>query len=332
MEKEIFNQILNAGRIVITAHKSADGDSVGSSTALYHICQQLNKEVHICFPDRIPSFLNWVKGTDEIVYFDEEREKVIQLMTTCDLLFALDYNESSRIGNEMGNVFIESKAYKIMIDHHTFPGDFVDIKYSFPKVCSTCQLIYEVLDQSQQNQLLNIDVATSIYLGIMTDTGSFRFPSVTERTHEIAAHLLKAGIQHYRIHEQVYDANTLDRIQLQGYTFSNKLNILNQEIAILSLTQEELQRYHYKKGDTEGFVNIALSIQGIKIAAFFHESDGIIKISFRSKGTNNQVNLLSKAYFNGGGHVNAAGGRFNGNIENAIALFKEKVYEFLDQE
>lgn len=332
MEKQILEKIQQANKIIITAHKSADGDSVGSSTAMYHLCKALNKNAVICLPDEIPGNLKWVQSTDEIIYFENHPDLVKEHLLNCDLLFALDYNDSSRISVEMGQIFNESSAYKIMIDHHTYPADFVDLKYSFPEVSSTCELVYEVIDKAGFSSILNQNIATSIYLGMMTDTGSFRFPATTSRTHQIAAALLDTGIKHYEIHEKVFDVNSLDRIRMKSYTFGNKLEILGNEIAIISLTEEELNRFNYQKGDTEGFVNEVLSIDGIKIAAFFSEKDSIIKISFRSKGTNNQVNLLSKEYFHGGGHINAAGGRFNGQLEDAISLFKEKVYEYLDKE
>lgn len=332
MEKTIISKIIDANKIVITAHKSPDGDSVGSSLALYHVCKQLDKEVVVCFPDEVPHFLQWVDGANQIEVFEQSPEKVRELMLSADVLFALDYNGSSRVGVEMGAVFEESAAYKIMIDHHTYPDDFVDLSYSYPTTCSTCQLIYEVLEKGERLDLLTKEVATAIYLGIMTDTGSFRFPSLTEKTHEILAHLLKVGVKHYEVHENVFDTNTVTKIKLRGYILSECMELVSDNVVLIYMTKEVATRFKYQKGDTEGLVNEALSIQGMKIAAFFNEEEGFVKISFRSKGVNNKVNLLSAAYFNGGGHINAAGGRYNGKLEDAIVLFKEKVNEFLDKE
>ncbi len=332
MEVTIINKIIEAKKITITAHRSPDGDSVGCSVALYNICKNLGKEAVICFPDEVPLYLRWVKSSEDIIVFEKEPEKVEELLLSADLLFALDYNGSSRMGGEMGALFDASKAYKIMVDHHTNPDDFVDLSYSFPKTCSTCQLIYEILEKSNHLDLLTLEVGTPIYLGIMTDTGSFRFPSLTAKTHDILAKLLELGVKHYEIHENVSDTNTIERLKMRGFVLSEKLEVINDEVAIVSLSKEEASNYNCQKGDTEGLVNEALSIQGMKIAAFFNEVDEYIKISFRSKGTNNKVNLLSQKYFNGGGHINAAGGRFDGNILDAIALFKEKVYEFLDKD
>lgn len=329
MEKQIIDKIVQSSKIVITAHRSPDGDSVGSSLALYQICKQLGKDVVVCFPDEVPAFLTWLDGAKEIIVFDNEPEKVVAQLQKCDLLFALDYNGSKRLGAEMGDAFNASTAFKIMVDHHTFPDDFVDLAYSFPAVCSTSQLIFEIIENANRLDLLTIDAAKAIYLGIMTDTGSFRFPSVTAKTHLVAAKLLEVGVKHYEIHERVFDVNTQDRIKLRGYILSECLEIVSNEVAYIFMTKEVAEKFHHQRGDTEGLVNEALSIQGMKIAAFFNEADEYIKISFRSKGTDNQVNLLSQTYFNGGGHVNAAGGRFDGDMKDAITLFKEKVHEFL---
>ncbi len=332
MEVTIINKIIEAKKITITAHRSPDGDSVGCSIALYNICKNLGKEAVICFPDEVPLYLRWVKGSEDIIVYEKDPEKVEELLHSADLLFALDYNGSSRMGGDMGALFDAAKAYKIMVDHHTNPDDFVDLSYSFPKTCSTCQLIYEILEKSNRLDLLTLEVGNPIYLGIMTDTGSFRFPSLTAKTHVILAKLLELGVKHYEIHENVSDTNTIERLKMRGFALSEKLEVINDEVAIVSLSKEEASNYNCQKGDTEGLVNEALSIQGMKIAAFFNEGDEYIKISFRSKGTNNKVNLLSQKYFNGGGHINAAGGRFDGNILDAIALFKEKVNEFLDKD
>lgn len=331
MEQQIFDQINLANSIVITAHKSPDGDSVGSSLALYHICKDLGKNVLVCFPDEVPSFLTWVDGAKDILVFERQQELVTECMLNTDLLFALDYNGSGRLGNEMGQVFEDSKAFKIMIDHHTNPSDFVNISYSFPTICSTCELIYQVAENANRLDVITPTVGKAIYLGIMTDTGSFRFPSLTAKTHRILANLLEIGVKHYEVHESVYDTNTTDRLKLRGYALSEKLEVINNEVAIISLTNQEMERYNHQKGDTEGLVNMALSVEGMKIAAFFNEGDEYVKISFRSKGTNNKVNEMSQAYFNGGGHINAAGGRFDGTLADAISKFKSVVYEFLDK-
>lgn len=326
----IVDQIQQAQHIVITAHKSPDGDSIGSSIALSQFCKTLGKENIICHPDPAPQFLHWLPGAKSILNVEENPEEVKQHLNQADLIFCLDYNAPNRVGPTMQPLLESAKGTKIMIDHHLHPADFCQWSVSEPTIGSTCELIYELIDQSGNIDKLNVAIGEAIYLGIMTDSGSFRFPAVTKRTHEILGNLIEIGVKHNEIHENTFDTNTVDRLRLRGFATSEKLEILPQApVAIISLTQEELNRFHYEKGDTEGLVNVALSIQGMKAAAMFVEGDEYIKISFRSKGENNPVNELSGRYFQGGGHRNAAGGRFDGNLSDAIALFKQVVHEYI---
>lgn len=329
---EIVDQIQKANHIVITAHKSPDGDSIGSSVALKYFCQTLGKEAVICHPDPAPEFLRWLPGTDSVWNVEEHPAEVASYLTNADLIFCLDYNAPNRVGPDMHQLMVQATAPRIMIDHHLHPSDFCQWQVSEPQIGSTCELIYELIDQSGHRDKLTVSIGTAIYLGIMTDSGSFRFPAVNKRTHEILGNLLDVGVKHYEVHENTFDTNTVDRLRLRGYATSEKLEILSDvPVALISLTREELQRFHYVKGDTEGLVNVALSIEGMKAAAFFTEGDEYIKISFRSKGETNPVNELSAKYFQGGGHRNAAGGRFDGNLSDAIALFKQVVHEFISK-
>jgi phosphoesterase RecJ-like protein len=307
--KEIENEILNASHILITAHKSPDGDSVGSSLGLLHFIESLGKKAVIGHPDPAPEFLQWLEGADSILYMERDEEVLKNHFQKADLIFCLDYNGSDRVGLEMQQLIKATSAKKIMIDHHLNPEDFVDIMVSDPEVCSTSQLIYELIEQSGHADLLNEKIGTPLYLGILTDTGSFRFPSVQPRTHEILGKLLGAGVQHHLVHEQLNDNNTVARIQLQGYAMSEKLEILDScQAAIVSLTEAELTRFSSQKGDTDGLANLALSIKGIRIAVCLYEKEGKIKMSFRSKGQENPVNILAEEHFDGGGHANASGG------------------------
>jgi phosphoesterase RecJ-like protein len=219
-------------------------------------------------------------------------------------------------------------AKKILIDHHLHPADFCAITVSETSVCSTSQLIYELIDQSGNHDLLDDMIGTPIYLGIMTDTGSFRFPSVQARTHEILAGLIHAGVKHWEIHEKVLDTNTMDRLQLRGYVIAERMELVKDfPIAIMSITEEELNRFHYQKGDTDGLVNVALSIDGIMVAAFFAEKDGQIKISLRAKGEY-QVNVLAMENFAGGGHKYASGGVSFDSLDSTIAKFKSLIPQY----
>lgn len=321
----IVTAIKEAKNIVITSHKSPDGDSIGSSLALYHFIQSLGKSSVVCHPDKAPNFLLWVEGALDIVSNEEQQDEVIQKMRDADLIFCLDYNSADRVGKDMQTLLEQASAKKIMIDHHMHPADFCEIIVSETSVCSTSQLIFELIDQSGNSELLNESIGVPIYLGIMTDTGSFRFPSVQARTHEILAALIRTGIKHFEIHEKVYDTNTVDRLQLRGYALSEKLELIeNYPVALISVTEEELNRFHYQKGDTEGLVNVALSVDSIKVAAFFAEKDGAVKISFRSKG-DYFVNELANDHFEGGGHKYAAGGISFDSLENTINKFKSLI-------
>jgi phosphoesterase RecJ-like protein len=323
--KAIVAAIQEAKNIVITSHKSPDGDSIGSSLALYHFIAALGKSSVVCHPDKAPNFLLWVEGAFDIVSYEEQQDEVIQKMHDADLIFCLDFNSADRVGKDMQPLLEKASAKKIMIDHHMHPADFCEIIVSETSVCSTSQLIFELIDQSGNGEMLNESIGVPIYLGIMTDTGSFRFPSVQARTHEILAALIRTGIKHFEIHEKVYDTNTVDRLQLRGYALSEKLELIeNYPVALISVTEEELNRFHYQKGDTEGLVNVALSVDSIKVAAFFAEKDGAVKISFRSKG-DYYVNELANDHFEGGGHKYAAGGISYDSLENTINKFKSLI-------
>ena len=325
----IVEEIKAASNIIITAHKSPDGDSIGSSLGLYHFIQELGKKVTICHPDPAPDYLAWLDGIENIITMSNESAQIENLFNEADLVFCLDYNSTNRVGDGM-QALLEGFSEKIiMVDHHLDPKDFAFITLSDTKVCSTSQLIVEIIEQSGNGALLNEKIGTPLYLGILTDTGSFRFPSVQPRTHELLAKLLAAGVKHYLVHENLNDNNTVGRLRLQGYAMSKKLEVLTDfNVAIISMTEEELDRFDYQKGDTEGLVNIALSIKGMKAALFFSEKEGIIKISFRSKGSENPVNILAAEYFNGGGHANASGGMSELSMEETLAKAKSLIPKF----
>lgn len=327
-----FNELVkNAGSIVITSHKSPDGDSIGSSLALFHYLNQKHDNVFICHPDKAPHFLHWPQGFDSIITYEEKEAQVTELMANADLIFCLDYNASGRIG-KMDDLLASSKAKRIMIDHHRDPDQaFTDLMFSNPDVCSTSQLIYELIEALQETDLITLPVAEAIYTGIITDTGSFRFSSVNSKTHHIAGSLLDMGIDHARIHENIFDSNTVDKIQLTSYALLEKLVILPEyHTAYISLTNEEQDRFNANKGDTEGLVNMVLGISGVKMAVFFKAADGIIKISFRSVGKI-PVNDLARNHFKGGGHLNASGGKHIGKIQDAISRFVTILPNFVEE-
>ncbi len=320
--KQIVAEIQAASNILITAHKSADGDSVGSSLGLYHFIQKLGKNAVICHPDKAPEFLSWL-DTSSIVLMSDAPEQVVKAFESADLIFCLDYNATDRVGADMQALLEAATCKKIMIDHHLNPQDFPTIVVSDTTASSTAQLIVELIDQSDNIALLDATIGTPLYVGVLTDTGSFRFSSVLPRTHEILAKLLAAGVQHHLIHEVLNDTNTANRLRLQGYAMAEKMDIMDDyKVAIIPLTKEELEKYHYQKGDTDSLANLALSIKGMKVAIVFSERDGIIKMSFRSKGKENPVNILASEHFNGGGHANASGGMSELSVTETLAKLK----------
>lgn len=328
VSKDILTAIQESERIVITSHRSPDGDSVGSSLAMARILTKLNKQPVICHPDAAPDFLNWIKAGDIIYSAEEDEMQVEQWINGADLLIALDFNSPDRMGEPMSTWFQESKAKKVMIDHHLFPSNFVDYPISRPEVCSTSQLIYEWMDEAAILPELDVLAGSAIYLGIATDTGSFRYASVTAKTHEILAHLLELGVDHSTIHEAIFDNNRVDKIRLRSYILAERLEVLEKyRVAIISVTLEELVRFHHMKGDTEGLVNQALSLQDVDVAVFFMEKENGVKISFRSK-SHVAVNTIAMEHFDGGGHKNASGGMSNDDLNTTIQRFKSLVDQY----
>ncbi|WP_018343441.1 DHH family phosphoesterase [Cytophaga aurantiaca] len=326
--KEIEAEIMHASNIVITAHKSADGDSVGSSLGLLYFIEKLGKKAIVCHPDKAPDFLD-ILDLSVITLMTDEPDKVTDAFQKADLIFCLDYNATDRVGSDMQALLESASCKKIMIDHHLNPQDFPTIVVSEIAASSTAQLIVELIEQSGHGNLLDEKIGTPLYVGILTDTGSFRFSSVQPRTHEILGKLLGAGVQHHLIHEALNDTNTASRLRLQGYAMSEKMEIMEAyHVAIISLTKEELEKYHYKKGDTDSLANLALSIKGMKAAIVFSERDGMMKISFRSKGKENSVNVLAADHFNGGGHANAAGGMSELSVAETLDKIKSLVPQY----
>lgn len=322
---DILAAIQRATKVVITSHRSPDGDSIGSSLALLRFIRTMGKEAIICHPDPAPNFLEWIKDGDEILNAESNAEEVEKLMADADLLFALDYNHPDRLGSPMSDWFRESLAFKVMIDHHLHPDDCTDIQVSRPDVCSTAQLIYEFIEAAGCLKQLNVSTGIPIYLGLVTDTGSFRYSSVTPKTHQIVAHLIEIGVPHSDIHEATFNNNRVDKIRLRSYILAERLEVLaDVRVAILSVTIDEMNRFHYVKGDTEGLVNEALSLEGVDAAAFFVENERGVKISFRSV-TAVAVNTIAMDHFAGGGHRNAAGGFSEESLSETIQRFKDLI-------
>lgn len=326
----IIKLLVKSESIVITTHKSPDGDAIGSSLALYHYLKKNKKEVVVIVPDAFPDFLKWMSKSDEIVYYDSQSDMADKYIAKADLIFSLDYNALNRIGN-LGKVIGESSAKKIVIDHHQDPQEFADHYFVDVECCSTAQLVYEFIEKLNDLDKLDKVIGECIYCGIMTDTGSFRYPSTTSKTHQIIAHLIDLGVDGSKIHQEVYDTYSEHRLRLLGYALTEKMKVFPElNVAYISLSQEELNKFNFKKGDTEGLVNYPLSINGIKMAALLTEKEDAVNFSFRSKG-DFYVNKLANEYFNGGGHIYAAGGRLETTLEEAIKQLEKVIEEYKDE-
>ncbi|MCF7561067.1 bifunctional oligoribonuclease/PAP phosphatase NrnA [Sabulilitoribacter multivorans] len=308
-------------KIVIVPHKNPDGDAIGSTLGLYHYLLKYNHQTQVLVPNDYPTFLKWVPGNDTILKHDSQTTECDALINDADIIFTLDFNALHRTGN-MEPVLAKSTALKIMIDHHQAPDDYAAYTFSDVSMSSTCEMVYHFISMLGDSSLIDANIATCLYVGIMTDTGSFRFPSTTSTTHKIIAKLIESGANNAEIHNNVYDTNSYARLQLLGCALNNLNVIPESRTAYMTLSQDELQKFDYKKGDTEGFVNYGLSLNNIVLAAIFIEDkqEGIIKISLRSKG-NFSVNEMSRLHFDGGGHINAAGGRSELSLKDTVEKF-----------
>ncbi len=319
--KKTKTLLQSSENIVITCHKGPDGDAIGSSLALYLYLKKQGKSVTVIVPDDFPFFLKWLPESEHIILYDADKEAANTIINKADLIFTLDFNALHRTG-DMLEVLSNASAKFIMIDHHQQPDDYAEVTYSDTTICSTCQMVYHFIDALGDINTIDTDIANCIYTGIMTDTGSFRFRSTTSTTHRVIANLIDLGIDNAKIHQNVYDSNSYNRLQLLGKSLTNLKVIPELNTAYISLSAEEQNDFNAQKGDTEGVVNYALSLQGIKLAAIFKEdqNSGLIKISLRSKG-DFSVNEFSRAHFNGGGHTNAAGGARTLSLKETLDKF-----------
>jgi phosphoesterase RecJ-like protein len=329
---EQFYPILNQPfKAVITAHQKPDGDAMGSTLGLYHFLKQLGHEVTVVSPTNWAAFLNWMPAVDQVIDFEANKKEASQIVADADYVFCLDFNILHRT-KHLEPVIRDSKALKILIDHHQQP-DIPSFAYGISdvKMSSTCEMVYDFIVQSGHSNLINLDIATCLYTGLMTDTGSFRFPSTTASVHKIVAHLKELGLQHAKIHENIYDNSTEGRLKFMGNAFLNRMTVLPEfKTAVMAIPKSDIYKFELKTGDTEGLVNYLLSIEGIKFAAILIDREEERKWSFRSKG-NFDVNIFAKTHFEGGGHANAAGGSSSKSLDETLNDFKTIIENYKSQ-
>lgn len=319
--QESFNLIESSNQILITTHLSPDGDAMGSSLGLYHFLKQIDKDVKIIVPNSFPYFLKWMEGSEDILIYEYNPKAAETIFNKSDLIFSLDYNIPKRIG-PMSELLENATAKKILIDHHLYPGDIFDVIISFPNISSTSELIFRFLYQADKIKLIDKKISECIYTGMMTDTGGFTFNSNSPDIYQIISLLLTKGIDKDKIYSLVFNNLSESRFRLLGFTLSQRMKIYPElNSALLWLSKSDQEQFEFSKGDTEGFVNYPLGIKNIVFSVFIREDKELIKISFRSQGTF-PANEFAKEFFNGGGHLNASGGEFYGELDDAIALFE----------
>jgi phosphoesterase RecJ-like protein len=304
---------------------------MGSTLALVHFLKQLGHDVTVISPTNWASFLDWMPGVNEVIDFEANRAQATEIVNQADYAFCLDFNILHRT-KHLAPVIEQSKSIKILIDHHQQP-DIESFGYGISDVMmsSTCEMVYNFIVQSGHSNLINLDIAQCLYTGLMTDSGSFRFPSTTASVHKIVAHLKELGLKHSIIHENIYDNSSEGRLKFMGNAFLNRMTVLRDlNTAILAIPKTDIYKYELKTGDTEGLVNYLLSIEGIKLAAIVIDREEERKWSFRSKG-NFDVNIFARTHFEGGGHANAAGGRSSKSVEQTLQDFKTIIENYKTQ-
>ena len=325
---EALKEILKyAKSAVIIGHRSPDGDAIGSATAFSQCLKKMGLSHKVIMPDAFPPFLDWIPGSEEVLIYDQDPSSVAEFIIQADVVFCLDFNRLDRVGS-MSKFLMESAGKKVLVDHHLHPAPDFDLSFSDTAASSTCELIYRLIEAYDRNMDLPVEFYTSVYCGLLTDTGSFKY-NVHPDTHRIAGEIIGKGIVPHDVQSSLFDVNSLDRLKLLGHLLSERLEEFPEKNAsLMTLNAEVLAKYNYIPGDTEGFVNYGLSLKGCTFTALASEKDGVVKISFRSKG-DVDVNVIAKEAFGGGGHKNAAGARTELSLEEVEKIIKKIIQEKL---
>ena len=324
-----FIQKLSSPRkIVITTHVKPDADALGSSLGLANYLLKKGHEVTVITPSDYPYFLTWMKGNHAVLDFskDTDRKKSLVKLEKAELIFCLDFSVLNRV-NELGEIIRQSSAFIVNIDHHQDPEDFAHHRLWSTQAAATCELVYELIVSLGDKELIDKDIASCLYAGILTDTGGFRHPNTTKNVHLVVAELLEAGANATEIANLIYDSNSLNRLKFIGFAITRRL-VVREDLhtAYFAISKKDLKKYQSQTGDTEGLVNYALSLDGVKLAALFSEREDGVKISFRSS-VDVAVNKFAAAHFGGGGHKNASGGKSSLSLKKTVARFESLVRE-----
>lgn len=323
-----YSQLDIPRKVIITTHQKPDGDAMGSSLGLYHFLVQLGHTVTVISPTNWATFLKWMPACNKVIDFDFSREKALQALNEAELLFCLDFNVLHRTKN-MEPFLEKMDCTKVLIDHHEQPQvQAFDYGVSQTSKSSTCEMVYDLIVNSGHDDKINVEIAECLYTGVMTDTGSFRFPAASGDVHRMVARLKDTGFKHTQVHENIYDNFLENRLRFTGNALLNRMEVFYEyNTAVMAIPKNDLLRFHIKTGDSEGLVNYLLTIQGIKLAALVIDRDEERKWSFRSKG-DFDANTFARTHFEGGGHYNAAGGRSSDTLENTVKKFKQVIKEY----
>lgn len=327
-----FKELISEPRkVVITTHHKPDADALGSSLGLAAFLEMKGHTVTVITPTDYPDFLSWMKGNSEVVVFSEgNQDKSYQLVEEADIVFCLDFSSLHRI-DALGEAVGKSSAIKVLIDHHLAPDDFAHYTSWSTKAAATAELIYELICDLGERELITKDIAEALYAGIMTDTGSFKHPNTTENVFRVCSELVQLGADTAKVSKLIYDNNSIDRIKFIGFALNERLKVIPElHTAYFAISQADLRQFNSRTGDTEGLVNYALSIQGIKFAALITEREDAVKMSFRSIG-DFPVNEFAGKHFNGGGHKNAAGGKMDASLAETMEKFEALLQEYKEE-
>jgi bifunctional oligoribonuclease and PAP phosphatase NrnA len=329
--QETYTLLHQPQQVVITTHQKPDGDAMGSSLGLYNFLTSLGHNVTVISPTNWADFLSWMPGADKVIDFEKKRELCYRLIGEADLVFCLDFNVLHRTKN-MEKSLGETKATRILIDHHEQP-QVAMFSYGISNVqkSSTCEMVYDYITASPFADKLNVDIAACLYAGIMTDTGSFRFPSTSASVHRAIAHFKDLGLEHSKIHENIYDNFLENRLRFLGDALLHKLTVLYEyNTAYMAIPHGDIIKYNIKTGDTEGLVNYLLTIKGVKFGALVIDREEERRWSFRSKG-DFDANTFARTHFEGGGHHNAAGGRSSESLAQTVRKFLQTIPQYKEQ-
>lgn len=327
LTSRLLEMINAAENIVITCHTSPDGDALGSSLAMMHLLNGIGKKAHVVTPDVPPEALRFIPGVKEIVAFTRHEDFARQLFEEAQLVIGLDFNALKRL-DRLAPLMQDAKAPKALIDHHLDPEQLAEVVISHPEQSSTCLLLFRVICQMGWAELIDKKVAACLYTGMMTDTGNFTYNDSDPEIYLVISHLMECGIDKDKLYRLAFNTKSENQLKLNAYAIAEKLEVLPEHgAALITLDNDELKRFDYKKGDTEGLVNQPLAIPGVGYSVFLREGDEYVKVSARSIG-DIPVDKLCSDYFNGGGHKNAAGGEFYGTLAEAVKVFHTAIKDF----